>query len=242
MKSQARAAALTALVLALAVTSLSALRGGQHQSTHPPKEQQSNDDPLPIVDYSDRSHEKDAKRRAKGKRYDNGGVVSNDSGLKETALSNDWEFKVTELPTNISDIIVVGTVLDAQAHLSPSNNGVYSEFTVKVDEVLKDPAASVSAGDLIAVDREGGRVRYPSGGVVTYYVVGYGVPRPNKRYVLFLKREEENLTIVTGYELHEKKVRPLDHSKKFKKFEDASEDAFLSEIRSAINSAAHPGR
>jgi hypothetical protein len=242
MKSQARAAALTAFVLALAVTSLSALRGQQH-ATHAPKQQQADDSPLPVVDYSDRSHEKDAKRRAKGKRYDDDGAVQTEAwkdGI--VAHTNDWEVRLPALPVGESNLIVVGTVLDVQAHLSPANTGVYSEFSVKVDEVLKDSAASVSTGDLIAVDREGGRVRYPSGSIVTHYVTGQGVPRPNKRYVLFLKRGEENLTIVTGYELHEKKVRPLDHPKRFKKFEGASEDAFLNEIRSAINSAAHPGR
>jgi hypothetical protein len=241
MKSQARAAGLTALLLALAVTSMSALRG-QHQSTHPPKEQQSDDEPLPVVDYTDRSHEKDAKRRAKGKRYDDGAVEKEVWKDLIVALTNDWEVGLPALPVGKSDLIVAGTVLDARAYLSPGNTGVYSEFTVKVDEILKDSATSVSTGDLIAVDREGGRVRYPSGYIVTHYVTGYGMPRPNKRYVLFLKREEENLTIVTGYELHEKKVRTLDHAKKFKKFEGTSEDAFLSEIRSAVNSSAHPGR
>lgn len=240
MKSQVRAAALTAFVLALAIASMSALRG-QQQGAHPPKEQRADDHPLPIVDYTDRSHEKDAKRRAKGKRYNEGSVQKEGWKDEVAALTNDWEVHLPSLPIGESDLIVVGTVLDARAHLSPDNMGVYSEFSVRVDDVLKDSAASVLAGEVVAVDREGGRVRYPSGYVVTHYVTGQGVPRPNKRYALFLKRGEENLTILTGYELHEKKVRALDHVKRFKKFEGTSEDAFLNEIRSAINSAAHTG-
>jgi hypothetical protein len=233
MKSQAKAVTLTALVLALAVTSLSALRG-QHQSTHPPKEQQSNDDPVPVVAYTDRSHEKDAKRHAKGKRYDDGAVQKEAWKDGIVTHTSDWEVRLPALPAKESDLIVVGTVLDAQAHLSPDNTGVYSEFIVKVDEVIKDSAASVSTGDQIAADRAGGRVRYPTGGVVRYEVSGQGVPRVNKRYVLFLKNEEQGFRILTGYELREGKVRALDFVGRFEKFNSSSEAALLGQIRQAV--------
>ena len=84
------------------------------------------------------------------------------------------------------------------------------------------------------MDREGGRVSYPSGKVVTYNIEGQDMPRVNKRYVLFLKREEENLSIVTGYELQGEKVRPLDGPQKFKKYDGTSADALLNKIRRAL--------
>jgi hypothetical protein len=237
MKSQAKAVVLTALVLALALSSLSALRG-QQQGTHPLKEQQSDDEPLPVVDYSDRSHEKDAKRRAKGKRYDDGAVQK--EGWKNGAAThfNDWEVGLPALPTGQSDLVVVGTVLDARAHLSPDNTGVYSEFVIKVDEVLKDSGTSVSVGDTVAVEREGGRVRYPSGDIVRYEVSGQGMPRVNKRYVLFLKRGEDNLSILTGYELQGGKSYALDHPEKFRKFTGSHDASLINQIRSAIDSPA----
>lgn len=236
MKLGVKAIALTALALFAAATSLPALHGGQQQ-VNSVKEERAEESSFPVVDFRGKAaarQERDEKRRAKGRRYDNGGVAENGAGLQEVSRSTDWAFKVSELPARDSDLIVVGTILDAQAHLSPEGNGVYSEFSVRVDEVIKDPAASVSVGSTVAADREGGRVRYPSGEVVTYAVQEQGMPRVNRQYVLFLRREEEGFSILTGYELLGGKVRPLDHARKFKRFGGASRDAFLGELRGAL--------
>lgn len=231
---------LAALVLVGAVAALPALRG-QHQHRQPPKEQQSEDSPFPIVTFRGKqsAHEIDSKRAAKGKRYDNGGVVEKGSGLRQVVRSNNWEFEVADLPTMASDVVLVGTVSNAQAYLSPEGDGVYSEFTVTVDEVLKDTSASISADDSVVADREGGRVRYPSGEVVVYGVASQGMPRVTSQYVLFLKREDGNLRILTGYELQKGKARPLDYAKKFKRFEGMGKGALLNEIRHTLSADTH---
>ena len=117
MKLHVKTLTLAALLLAAAVTSLPALRGQNPPSTSA-AEQQTDDDPFPLVDITDKfkaRDEKDAKRRAKGKRYDHGGGVEDGSEISVVTRFTDWSFNVTELPTEISDVIVVGTVLDARA-------------------------------------------------------------------------------------------------------------------------------
>lgn len=241
MKSRAGAAALTAVALVLAATSLSMLRG---QTQHNPEKSQERfeENPLPVVDYADEvGHQKpkDEKRQRRGRRY-NEGAVEKKGGKGGATLFNDWEVGLPALPTETSDAIIVGTVVDAQAHLSPDRTGVYSEFTVRVDEILKDLTASLTAGGFVAADRAGGRVRYSSGDVVPYTIAEQGSPRKNQRYVLFLKSEDQNFRILTGYELHEGRVRALDHPAKFRKLDGVGEAAFLGQIREAINSAASP--
>jgi hypothetical protein len=41
------------------------------------------------------------------------------------------------LPTHISNAVVIGEVTDAKAYLSEDRTSVYSEFTIRVGEVLK---------------------------------------------------------------------------------------------------------
>lgn len=247
MKPRARAAALTAFVLALAVASVGALRG-QHQGTHAPKERQADDHPLPVVEYSDRDDEKDLKRQVKGRRYNGGGVQKKswEGARFGSTLFSDWEVGLSALPAESSDAVIVGTVQDARAHLSPDKTGVYSEFGVKVDEVLKDSTNLISVGGLVAADREGGRVRYPSGEVAPYTINAQGMPRVNKQYVLFLKGGEDGFRIVTGYELRGGKAHALDFVAKFEKFNGTDEATLLRLIREAIASPGsgvpEPGR
>lgn len=240
MRLQTKAVVFIALVFLVSATAFSSLRG-QNQQNQSSKGRQSEDNPFPVVDYAKGSveNEKDDKRRAKGKRYDNGAVQKNGSGLTEVTRATDWSFHVPELPTQDSDAVIIGKVVDAQAHLSPDNKGVYSEFTLQVEDILKDSTASVPVGGQVLIDREGGRVRYPSGDIVTYYIEGQGMPKVNERYVLFLKREEDNFSILTGYQLQGGKVRPLDYTQKFKKREGISEEALLNEVRSAITTPSN---
>ncbi len=103
-------------------------------------------------------------------------------------------------------------VTDAQAYLSNDKTGVYSEFTVRIDEVLKnDSPAQFTVGSFIAVERFGGRVRFPSGRIGTYWASGQGMLRIGRRYVLFLSSSAESFQIITGYELRGGHVILLDN-------------------------------
>ena len=62
------------------------------------------------------------------------------------------------LPIIQSDAIVIGQVTSAQAHLSSDKTNVYSEFVVRVNDVLKsDRFGLPGVGGFITTTRPGGR-------------------------------------------------------------------------------------
>jgi hypothetical protein len=137
----------------------------------------------------------------------------------------------------------VGTISDAKAHLSEDKNSVYSEFTVTINEVLKnDTALPLGVGGSVTLERKGGRVRYPSGHISWFYVAGQGLPLPNAQYVLFLKTtdEERLFDILTGYQILDGRIAPLDESPgvvHFERYSGSDARAFLDEIRNSLVSS-----
>lgn len=238
MRLEKKTILLISLMLIAAITAFAALQ--QRSPTNHPQSSKIEEDPTPIVDYAEsKSNKSDYKRLSKGKRYDRGAVQKKGTPDGLVTFNNDWEFNVPAIPAGISDAVIVGTVIDSKAYLSPDATGVYSEFTLQVHEVLKDHSGNISTNTPLAVDREGGRVRYPSGDIVSHIVAGQSTPRVNKRYVLFLKLEDQDFRILTGYELGAGGVSPLDRVvEKFKKYKGVSESAFLNQVRNAINSGS----
>lgn len=152
-------------------------------------------------------------------------------------------------PVAGSDLIVIGEVTDAQAHLSTDKTSVYSEFAVRIEEVLKgDSPEHVAAGNSIMTERVGGRVRLPSGKVILRGFMGKSMPRAGRRYLLYLKLDEaaQVYSIITGYELRGGRVSPLDGNRRFKegqkydqlaaydRYEGVSEGAFLKEVKDTV--------
>ena len=143
------------------------------------------------------------------------------------------------IPAADSSDIVVGTVKTAAAKFSSQKNVIYSEFQFSVEQTLK--------GDLVTeqqidTERFGGRVRLPSGKIVFGGVSGHLMPQIGKRYLLFLKKDSDtqDFTILTGYQLENEKVSPLDgnepgHSlSQFVTYRDANETSFLDKVREEI--------
>ena len=213
----------------------------------------------PVVDYeapepSDPS--KRAKRRAKSSTYnDPEGPKIDPSEYVVRASSNDWELALdSTLPAAQSSAVVVGEVVAGRAHLSEDKANVYSEFSVRVEEVIKnDPGEPISVSDVVVTERQGGRVRLPNGRISGYYVSGQNPPEVGRRYVLFLgfnkydasnrrltARREMSRHILTGYEFKEDKVFPLDGAggKNFQEHSGKDAAAFLDEIRRAVTSSS----
>jgi len=193
--------------------------------------------------------EKRAKRRARSARFDQNYYVREpappESGvIYETIIINDWEVGLSALPADRSDVVVIGEITDAQAHLSNDKTGVYSEFTVRIGEVLKnDEYSQLSIGSSVTAERQGGRVRFPSHRILPVRVQGQGMPRTKGRYVLFLKRLSpgESYHILTGYELCAGRVFALDGVKnsggskwKFDTYEGSDEINFIKNVRQTI--------
>lgn len=160
------------------------------------------------------------------------------------------------IPAAKSDIILIGEVTTARAYLSEDKTNVYSEFTVRAEDVLKnDPATPLSPGASLAVERSGGRVRFPSGKIIFRGgAYGRNMPRVGQRYILFLKRNDEGQTysITTGYKLSLGRVHPLDGSPKadnksprfaaYEGYEGSDEAKFLTELRASIAASDRGGQ
>lgn len=146
---------------------------------------------------------KRAKLRKQKQRYDNDAPFRHPGpNHGEVAFRPEWQFNFPALPVAKSDVIVIGEVLNAEAHRSENKLNVFSNFEVKVEEVLK--GASLTTGNVIKVQRLGGFVNYPNGKKVLFRLVGNGMPAVGARYAFFLKVLDEDYSILTGYEFDPK--------------------------------------
>lgn len=178
------------------------------------------------------------KRQAKNKKYDksNWPIVANDIA-DSTVRLHQVNPDLPAFPVKQSTLIVIGQIASASAYLSNDKTGVYSEFDVVVEEVLKNAIAEQPlVGSSIGVTREGGRILFPTGRMHWYGIAKQSMPRFGGRYVLFLSGEgQEGLTILTGYELAAGNVLPLDDLNNPNKYLDADEATFLNSLRASIS-------
>lgn len=194
---------------------------------------------FPIADFNEaeptdplkRAQQKQKQKRKNGLRL----VMQNpepDSGGGLFLPHNQFDFP--GLPVEQSAVIVIGDVLQAEAHLSEDKTGVFSEFTIRLIDVLK--ADSSLPGSEMIVERLGGYVRYPDGRKLLYRVGTGGMPRIGARYLFFLKPTPElDYSILTAYEFGDKGVIALDPSAQFEKYERYAPDALRSLVVEALN-------
>jgi hypothetical protein len=215
----------------------------------------------PLADYdspeSSDSQERD-KRKARNHRYDLSSDVKgadiNRFTIKEDGPDISIPLSVSHpktepgIPAAESQAIALGEVISAHAYLSNDKTSVYSEFTVRVADVLKNENTwSLYPGAQIEVERSGGRLRFPSGKVLLRGApYGKNMPRLGQRYLFFLKQNDEghSYSIITAYELRSGSVYPLDRSpdgdlksRQFAEYEAYSgmdETTFISHVLVAI--------
>jgi hypothetical protein len=194
---------------------------------------------FPAVDYDAPEPADPAertKRRNKGKRFDHLGGVRMEPTRNSSALLNHWDSNLAPLPVAQSNAVVIAKTLSRGAFLSNDKGAVYTELSVKVDEVLKTDNDSVGKGSLIDINRLGGVVRYRTGEESLFMIVGQNMPEVGKRYVFFLKAldDSEDFQLITGYELAPSGVNALDAPGQFQRYNGVDEPTFLNELRRAV--------
>lgn len=111
-------------------------------------------------------------------------------------------------------IIVIGTVNSGKAYVNQDHTGVFSEYRVAVQEVLKpDPDSVISARDEIITWRGGGSLEFQSGHITHFIIRGRGFPEIGTQYVFFLRRPDKSVkdyAINTAYSIKDQIVAPLD--------------------------------
>jgi hypothetical protein len=152
----------------------------------------------------------------------------------ERLVINEGGIEFPALPVSQSTLIVLGKVTGAEAHVSEDKKNVYSEFTVSVEQILKS-SGILSLEAEITVDRIGGFVRYPNGHSVLYRIARMNMPLTGERYLLFLtSKNQQDIEILTAYELGAKGVTPLDDSEQFEPYRGLTETALLDKLREGL--------
>lgn len=190
---------------------------------------------FPVVEFS-ASETKDAKRKARSeKRNKSRFMVDPETTSERTVLVDSIDSNLPAFPIKEATAVVIGTVTKAQAHLSNDKSGVYSEFTTSIEEILKNPGKLV-VGGLIEAERNGGRVKLPSGRLHLFKVSEHDMPRIGGRYVLFLAATdtESVFEIITGYEIREGLVYPLDELPPMRAYENTPATEFLNQLRTKL--------
>jgi hypothetical protein len=210
---------------------------------------------LPALDYEiEVTKPKSKERKEKGSRFK--GSANPDTkkpidelpeGIEPLPITGAWWRGLSALPTEQSDVVVLGVVISREAHLSEDRTGIHSEFTVLVSEVLKDPTKTIISGTPISVNRSGGAVRFKSGKIQNYQIAHQGMPDVAAQYVLFLRKTSDgDLLILTGFKLVNGRVMPLDGNENddprlvlpFAKYAGVDEAKFLKEVRDATARSA----
>jgi hypothetical protein len=230
------------VVVTVMTLSVTVFKGGKGLATGQQKTQrtvstyQERLDRYPVAE-SDEVEPTDPLKRAKLKRqktqYDKDAAFDI-PGPQSHALEflPEGQFNFPAFPVSQRDLIVIGCILNAEAHQSDNKRNVFSNFDVRIDEVLK---GNVALGVVISIQRLGGFVRYPGGRKVLFRLIDNGMPGVGARYALFLKTGDENNTIVTAYELSPQGVVPLDNSRQFEAHRGESEITFLEILRNAVS-------
>ncbi len=201
-------------------------------------QEQSDESQIPVADYSAAASAnlaERAKRKEKGRRYA-GKRIKEDPRITVVTDSESSVERLVPLPISNSDVVVIGEVRNAAAYLSDDKSGIYSEFCIRIEQVLKsngDP--SFNPGSEIIAEREGGGVRFPSGHVQHYVVSSERMPRVWGRYVFFLKGigPGQDLLLLKGYELRAGRVFPMDALSRDDIYKGMDQDVFVNAVRDA---------
>lgn len=181
---------------------------------------------------------KNAARKEKQKRHNNFKLVAKNPQpwQTESVFIPEGNFDFPALPVNTSQLIVVGRVSEATAHLSERKMNVYSEFVIAVNSVLKTPTQEITENSLLMVERLGGNVRYPTGQEVLFRISGWNMPKLGSEYLFFLNTKNKlDWEIVTAYELTETGVQPLDESSQFEALRGTSSVDIFRQVRALIS-------
>jgi hypothetical protein len=209
---------------------------GQAQSTRTPPANPFGDlSKYPIADYDapDPSNPTERnKRKIKSTRYDGLVLVSKKVSSDTTAIIvSDGEKIPLAIPYSDSSLVIVGETLSSNAFLSNDKSGIYSEYSVQIQALIKkDPDKKAKIGETITIDRTGGLVKYPNGQKVLFMNDWQSLPEVGARYIWFLtrdKNQDPNYKIVTAYQIKDGVITALDKFPQFREFNGKNEAEFM---------------
>ena len=244
-----------AAILFVLIVALIAVAGGLRIQN--PQKQGPNQTPprqdfehFPIVDFDAQESndpEQRSAREAKGRKYSKRYLPKISESTDQLYSTADWDSGLPAIPTAKSSAVVIGTVTKSEAHLTADKTAIYSEFTVFVDTVIKnDVEWPVVTARAITVERNGGRVRMPSGKIIVSATRRQNMPQLGSRYVFFLTHDFEikgdtgkDFYLLTGYGIQAGRVTPLDDTACGRTYKDVEESLFLKELLSTVGGTSN---
>jgi hypothetical protein len=184
------------------------------------------------------------KRAGKSKKYNNKYAPPITELSDGMYLVNESLVDLPALLVGKSSAVILGEITKATAHLSEDKTSIYSEFVVQVKAALKNETKQgLNSKSSVEVERYGGRVRLPSGKIIVSSVDHQDLPRVGARYVLFLTggQDDQDFSILMGYELRAGKVFPLDQTSPthpISAYKGREESALLRDLSSALTNAS----
>jgi hypothetical protein len=238
---------LSAIMITVLVTTITAISSQNYQKPVLDNQQNSKKNHYPIAIYklpqsnNESSH---SLRQIRNDQYDKPGMLPIKElkpGMEELPSTSHWWWGLSALPKTESDTVIIGKVINAEAHLSSNKTSIHSEFTLEIEEILKDISGiSLMISNSIIAERIGGAVQFPSGRIQIYSTLNQGMPEIDKRYLFFLKynQDGQDFSILTAYQLQDGLVTPLDGANSqlpFTDHKDRDETTFLEQIRQMQN-------
>lgn len=242
--------ALTALVFTLTILAWGGNAGQSSSPQEANKQEITPENDIPVLDLkrAQTTGSDQLKGRKRGQGLSKGTRIEElQAGVEPLPFSAHGRQFIPALPVEQSNAIVIGKVTERRAVLMDDKFGIYSEFSIKISEILKDDLSGFFIDQVITTSRPGGAVRFPSGKIQEYTISLQGYPQQDKSYVLFLKRDEfGDYSIVTGYDVSGSVVQPLDGKRNLPKnerdlqfgiYRGVSLESFRSALQKALQKA-----
>jgi hypothetical protein len=212
-----------AVMLALTLVAWSGSANRSAATQEATRQDTTPDKDIPVLDLkhaeATESDQLKGRKRAKSLRQDRR-IAELPSNVEPLPISAHTLLQLPALPVDQSNAIIFGKINDRRAVLTDDRLGIYSEFSISIDEIFKDDQNLFRIGGVVIASRPGGAVRFVSGRIQRYILAGQGYPQQDKVYVLFLKRDEDgDYTIQTGYEVTGTVIEPLDGKRELAKNE-----------------------
>ena len=200
------------LGLTLVAWSGSANQGGSQEANKQQENTPTNDVPVLDLKHAETtgSDQLNGRKRRNSLKQDRK-IAELPSNVEPLATNAHTFVLLPPLPVEQSNAIILGKVTERRALLTDDRLGIYSEFSISIEEIFKDDQNLFRVGGVVVASRPGGAVRFASGRTQTYTIFNQGYPQKDKVYVLFLRRDEDgDYSIQTGYEVTGVVVQPLD--------------------------------
>lgn len=147
--------------------------------------------------------------------------------------------RVPAIPVQESDAVVVATVDSIQPYFSNDHAHLYTEFSLRVNEQIKDTPGRAKVGETVPIVIRGGRMRLADGKVIeeqaafTNFAIAVG-----SRYLLFLRYNSTGqfFTVTKSWELKNGGIIPTAHEDQMDEREGKSRYSSMTE-RNLVQSA-----